>query len=420
MKTFCSWIPNVIGRLSFSISGLGSHPSRVVFGSNLRDGGRYFAGYQRRDLSDTTIPLLGRVGAVKRFIDKHFFGKTGDFYFVCLMKKSENSEYIKGKVFVFDRSDWLAIMEPFKNKMIKVKSMDRSDTILSKQFERIIGSTESFFSSNFRLDRNGIIKISLNSSVEPMYFEDQNFDSEHACAAQVFFFLRDIFHTHKFHSPDTDTILDVYPENGDWMKSIEYALARKAIALRRQDTQLSLRRSIGIVSYLRSFQKICPDVTSTQTIPFSTDEFVDSLNASFQVKDLLEQHSWSSYFIRLKEEFLKWFSLSVALLIFFVDPAKLRNNSIFSDSLFQYIPDLSRFEFLTIIIILSSGVILTFKLLIDNVNGFRDDIAANLITSTLPISKNAAVGFLFLSAIGVAIFAFYLMKYIFFRLLSGT
>lgn len=251
---YYAWIPNTIGRLSFSFAGITDYPTRVICEHNFRSGGRYFAGYQRRDLSDTNL-LLERVPLFfKLWVDKQIHRKDGDFQFCILMKKSASADYVKGRIHIFRRTPWKQIESAFKEKL----------KLVPNQFEETT-NLEAFFGQDIFLKSSAAIKFKLKRNGE-LICEVEKIDAdlkgstnasqsglEHIIASQTYFFIRDLFHKHRFHAPSSDTVLDVYSNSTDWKKNVCHALARKAIALRRQQTLTSLAKAAGVTTYLKSF-----------------------------------------------------------------------------------------------------------------------------------------------------------------------
>ena len=123
------------------------------------------------------------------------------------------------------------------------------------RLDRILGahiSPHSLASVLYSIQRNGIVTIEVDT-LPPADVISEFSDFEQTIASQCYFFLRDLLHKHKFHSPTTDKILDVY-RSSDWPALVNYALARKAIRLRRDGRRNSLYRALGVLSYLQSFR----------------------------------------------------------------------------------------------------------------------------------------------------------------------
>ncbi len=417
MTSYYGWIPNVIGRLSFSFSGLSSFPSRVVFSSNLRNSGRFFAGFQRRDLSDTSIPVISRSKTAKRFIDRHFYGKTGDFYFLCLMKAREDSSAIQGKVFVYERSEWKNFRCEIRKRISEVERLDDNSTCLENYFDgTIVG--DIFISSKFLMQRDGSINIDIIKAPDHSEFNEQPGNINHASAAQIYFFIRDLFHTHKFHSPDTDTILDVYKNDKNWKADVNYALARKAIALRRQETPSSLRRCIGIVSYLESFRTNM--ITSKERIEhkFSTKTFLDSATAAIYNSETREAKSLWNRLETFKEEFIKYTSVILAFAAIFISSDTIDKSEFLKNSTLVKLIR-TNMLLLTFMILAILVTYYALKIFIDKRNYERDDFVASIARLSLPFKNKYYSFIIFITGMVSVTLSICLTAFIFGRILSG-
>ena len=118
-------MPTVSGRLSFSIVGLNNSHSRVVPFGSLHNGGRFYAAYQKRHISDTTIPFLSEIPRVREFADRILFKRTGSFHFVVFMKITDDQNEIRGMAGFVNSETWKSgLGEKFKSAAEKIQSLN--------------------------------------------------------------------------------------------------------------------------------------------------------------------------------------------------------------------------------------------------------------------------------------------------------
>ena len=217
MTTYRGWIPNVAGRLSFSMAGFSTHPSRVIFAGDLEDAGSHFIGFQRRNLSDTSIPFISEWIWLRRLVDRWLLNKSGDFVFLCLMHHRREADALAGKVFCFARSVWSAARPHVRSEM---DTLTRDITPDLKLAERLEPKIEKHFiaSGRFSVARGGAFELDLEKLPDTKMAVGFS-DLEQAFASQFHFFIRDLLHNHRFHAPTTDKILNVY-KNEDWKAQV--------------------------------------------------------------------------------------------------------------------------------------------------------------------------------------------------------
>lgn len=273
---YYGWVPNVAGRLSFSIAGLSNYLNKIVFGGDLEDAGTHFIGFQKRNLSDTSIPFTSERAITRRFVDKHILKKNGDFVFLCLMKHAKSRDALVGKVYLYLDQVWDSV----ERDVIQVISLIENQPDPDLRLNKAIGSSarsKALCSALFTIECNGV--LTLNPQTLPENFSPERFSNlEQTICSQIYFFIRDLLHTHKFHSPTTDRILDIYKDKSSWQNSVNYALARKAIQLRRSNDPMDLQKSLGIVSYLESFRLNVMSSADSEKLKFSLIEFKTSIN----------------------------------------------------------------------------------------------------------------------------------------------
>jgi hypothetical protein len=82
-----------------------------------------------------------------------------------------------------------------------------------------------------------------------------NVDLSDIIAAQFYYFVRDITHTHQHHHRETDTILSVQKSANDvdWRKNVLFSLYNHIIARKRAIDLIESVDSLGILAYARAF-----------------------------------------------------------------------------------------------------------------------------------------------------------------------
>ncbi len=309
MSSYDGWIPNVLGRLSYSIAGQSGSPSRIVFEGDLEDAGINFICYQKRNLSDTSVPFLSEWPWPRLLVDRYVYGKDGRFYFACYLTYDKVADELHGRAYCFVRSEWER-----PKAALRVAMTTLHDAHLGTPFDFINSvdarvSHHAHAACSLRIRRNGHITLEMLRTPQDnqlLMFRD----AEQAFASQLYFFVRDLLHTHKFHSRTTDRILDVYRDAG-WQHRVNYALARKSIRLRRNAKALALHRSLGILSYLKSFRSSVMTESERSALPFSIDEFVSSVN-HYQPLAKIEE---DRYFLNRAQTLINRFLAICAVLI---------------------------------------------------------------------------------------------------------
>ncbi|EAP78236.1 hypothetical protein ISM_08065 [Roseovarius nubinhibens ISM] len=165
------------------------------------------------------------------------------------------------------------------------------------------------------------VKIFRNGETRVIFENDDKLsvEAEHRGASQVFFFLRDVTHSHKHHSPSSDTILDVTPLSEGpqaWKRETLYSLYRWVIHRKRDQSLAELVNCKGVLSYAKAFEEIHCDqrsatlrsyVSTKRALPkrrpfaklptYNHQTTMDSVNASIEAqRDRLLRPSFSSTF----------------------------------------------------------------------------------------------------------------------------
>lgn len=260
-----SWIPTVGGRLSFSVIGETSHPTRAI-GLNRSDGkSRHILVHQRRNLSDSLLgPLLA----------KWLFNLDTDFWFLvsaqCSDKSNNSCSNLTGYIAVFLNTDqqW----RNFENSgytALRKQLPDIDSDALERQYNEHYSSLyekvkdHSFFIINFSLDRNGIVVLTSTKDEMKAHDSDSIVSSsdEYNVARQCFYFLKDVCHTHQHHHPKTDTLIDLQEKDssGLWRENISRMLYRRILDHKRHKTLESFDSALGVLVYTKSFISLTKD-----------------------------------------------------------------------------------------------------------------------------------------------------------------
>ncbi|WP_152553000.1 hypothetical protein [Nitratireductor basaltis] len=216
---------------------------------------------------------------------------------------------MRGSIAVFDRAHRKVVKKWLREKM-ETFDADAPWPALREHFS-LVFQRYSILTLNFTLKRTGEVSIGVENVKNEFYATKNGEDIDHILASQGYFFLRDLFHTHKFHSPTTDTIIDVYRDREDWKREVNYALARKVIALRRQNTVRSIRKAIGVLSYLEAFRKHLLDEQQRKDVYFAIPTTRKSLEAALPIVEIKEENS-----VRKKLESFAGYSQKVLALLF--------------------------------------------------------------------------------------------------------
>jgi hypothetical protein len=271
--TFKGWIPTVTGRLSFSSIGHTNHPTRAVRANVSDSEHRAIICFQRRNQLDVITPLR------QENLSTWLFRQRGDFVFLCISETKESDyeklETLEGSIYIIDDK------EIWRNNRDKIKNLINDLTVyeienkyhiqkLKEYCPSIIGNANriaqeiSGFFVNFRLERTGEISITYDPKSTfrknaPKLRTDIPIEySSHIVISQLFYFIRDIAHAHQHHHPQTDTIVDIYLDDGkeSWKRETTYSLFRKIIQYKRQKNEKVMFEALGVLSYAQAFLSI--------------------------------------------------------------------------------------------------------------------------------------------------------------------
>lgn len=409
-------MPNTIGRISFSFAGTSNYPTPFISETNIREGGRFFICFQRRDLSDTSLPIPSKMVWLKRWIDRHYFQKTGDFQFIVLFKRSEDQTYVRGKVFIYIRDNWNVIQTDFKKKMQCIKKINDQNITLPSFFgDKIFSSSSAVV--DFKLSRDGTYTTSIDH-IDTQFIDTtgQNKSTlEHIVCAQGYFFIRDIFHKHRFHAPSTDTILDLYTEAKNWKKSVNYALARKAIALRRQGSLESIEKASGIITYLKSFRENIMSEKEKNSEPrFQLNAFMESLKSGKSMAEIKEKQSIKAHIVA----YMDWILAFVGIIFTYTQLVHKK----FIDTSESFLPVNSLVEAFrsnaAITLIMTVCIIFVLKFILIYKPNEKEDFSANIARLSLANDRHVFPAVIFSLGFIATISAIALTGYIFYIVLS--
>jgi hypothetical protein len=292
------WIPAVTGRLSFS--HFGDCNPRGSHGVSRTDGNtRYLLVQQKRKIWDVMLP------AWRAF--ERALGLKGSVHFICIAETvdvgTDKQGALQGRGFIIsDRKRWrkkakaqffeaISFLDDFEAFPVSGTIRD----YFSKRAEILenVCGVNCGFQCRFSLRRSGVLDLTVDENDvraedAPQFPTDHR---QHAVAAQVYSFLRDIGHRHQHHSNTSDTIIDLHSiEGGDdveWRLKTLYGIYRRVISFKRQSDIAVQIQSVGLIAYAKAFKRIWledrPDAEELKEIPIYYD---DAMTESIQASEL--------------------------------------------------------------------------------------------------------------------------------------
>jgi hypothetical protein len=286
---YIGWIPNVSGRLSFSEFGNTDNPTPCIRCSNNVDSRRAIIAYQKRHLSDTTVPIISCVKPLKKIFDYTVLAKEGVFWFCVTLSHTHSSteDFLSGNVYIFYRDQWREFAESdVRASMEKLdESQDSVDALaVIQRLDESIKDKCSIL-TNFKIQRNGEIIVTFDEKAQGrQYISIKSDDIDDDIFSQVYYFLKDCLHKHHHHSRETDSILQLYQHDGkiDWKMETLYTLYRKIISRRRSGNIVDLNESLGVLAYASSFEKIFSVNSEApgERPKYNRPEIQDSINSA--------------------------------------------------------------------------------------------------------------------------------------------
>ena len=271
---YIGWIPTVSGWLSFSHAGSVAVSHYVLeasaFNNTLQDkiGIKALVVHQQRNLSDrpfSTFPLISQIGNGRRGL--------WDF-FACLRELDKNGKQVLcGRVWILSS----AANDTAEQRKI-AKKIASTQTLCEQEYISLETELDAacrgrlWYCISVEVFRDGTCRL---SSVRRSDVENINdatskglrVASSRLCAFEVHSFIKDVFHRHKYHAPDDDTIapmVEISDEGKasdttslqEWAKRTTHYLHSSVISFSRNSLKIEmLQDAKGILCYLDSFQK---------------------------------------------------------------------------------------------------------------------------------------------------------------------
>jgi hypothetical protein len=267
---YLGWIPSVSGWLSFSHSGSVTTSHYVLkasaFNNTLPDkvGVQVLVIHQKRNLSDrpfSTFPLLAKLGSGKRgFWD----------FFACLKIGEEDGlQTLSGRVWVFSSAQHNEEISKIANEIGNLKSLSEIEfSRLTQRLDKAASEGKClWYCVPVLIYRNGLCGIGEVARSDTSEESTLRVATSRLCAFEVHSFVKDVFHKHKYHAPDDDTIapmIEITSANSsdtnaarvEWAKKTTHYLHSTVVNFSRNTRQIeALQDAKGILSYLDSFQK---------------------------------------------------------------------------------------------------------------------------------------------------------------------
>lgn len=239
---YFGWVPTVTGNLSFSIIGTGRNPKKLLKNYQTDSDKKFTIAALVRNTSDRVGFKSGRI---KKYV----------FIYFAISFLSEKHFYNHGMVFIIPWQEYWRyryLTEPLRGN-------NTTNNCIRKNFETTFRALQTKHAKRHvvcvrtTLDRKG--QLTIDSSENG--FQE---DAEGTVANQVYYFIRDIAHTHQHHEPSSDTILKAYPDenlrnhgNSNWKRETLYALHKFIIQQKRGRRYESLVRCQGVLAYAKAF-----------------------------------------------------------------------------------------------------------------------------------------------------------------------
>ena len=348
------WIPTVGQRLSYSFIGEAHHPKPTI-SRNIDDRySRYIISCQHRpDLLDSAIPLF------KRDLARLFFGLVSDFWFICVAR-CDNADVhapLKGTLYlVEDTKTWNRDIRPIIEAVIKKLDMftpdnKDSEVILDDYVKDNIAEkleslkNHSLYSVEFSLERDGVVTISPSSYAlidnpkdDDEFYRNQilsNSSEQDKVCAQLFYFLKDISHTHQHHHPTTDALVGLYPKsssesNLSWINKTLKTLYSKVLDHKRDRREKVYASVLGLLAYVDAFIAISKKNLDDKEHSKLARRDNDTLRASIHASQLQNQAD-AIRRAKLSDSMQYWFFNTIGILIAIAGLGSLMRDQIHID-----------------------------------------------------------------------------------------
>lgn len=319
------WIPTVAGKLSYRVIGDTKHPEPCIRANSIVGDHRYILCYQKRDLSDA---VHSKLTLLRSF--------SGDFRFVFIGRVKLDLNAINlplyGHIYLFkDLRRWRSFTEGEVRQCQQFiyhyqHNLDEQAAIENRVVESIHTlkrrlDERADIAASVVLKRTGELLISrvvprqrefMEASIDLHVYA--NLSLPDIVAAQFYYFLRDISHTHQHHNKNTDTILSIHKSDNDidWRKNVLFSLYNHIIARKRTSKLTDSVQALGILAYAHAFYAICRERlaerhvwnTVKHTFPTFLDEpLTDSIKATLEQQKITAQEAaeiragkWNKFF----------------------------------------------------------------------------------------------------------------------------
>ena len=349
------WVPAVGQRLSYSFIGESHYPKPTI-SRNIEDRhSRHIISCQHRpDLLDSAIPFF------KRELARLFFGLVSDFWFICVAK-CDNADVhapLKGMLYlVEDTKTWNRDIRPIIDEAFA--SLDKfhalnhqgSNTTLDDYVNDNIAEkleslkTYSLYSAGFSLERDGVVTISpssyaliKNSKPDTEFYRNciiSNVSNQYKVCAQLFYFLKDISHTHHHHHPKTDTLVGLYPKSpGEsdlvWINKTLKILYSQISEYERNRDEEAYASILGLLAYIDAFIAISEKNLGVEEHSKLARRDNDTLRASIHASQLDDQAD-ANRREKLFDSMQYWFFSIIGLLIAIAGLGSLMEDQIHID-----------------------------------------------------------------------------------------
>ncbi|MGZ8181331.1 MAG: hypothetical protein ACXWT1_05190 [Methylobacter sp.] len=303
MSKYVGWIPTLIGNLSYTLAGRSNYPysPNVCIFENA--GTFHYIISQKRVCHDSQMGLSSLIPSKKiakqleafilekkgiysvweavligscqyhcedtpcleaERVGKNFQNLQGSIIFIPRIPKIQKTKkivkVINNYITQINRELWSAGSSFSSEEAFKAKEA------LSEILNEVSLPIEDNFSllrCQFSLQRNGICflkklerferDIDSTGAYNAEEIDELQYLTKSQAYNQIFYFIKDIFHTHKFHSADYDTLTQAYEfndnDNINWAKETLKDFYRTAIRIEPEE-------SLGIIYYSRAFKDI--------------------------------------------------------------------------------------------------------------------------------------------------------------------
>ena len=307
--TYCGWVPNLDGSISFSSFGRGMSAAGVrtrnVGGFNHR----FVISYQRRNLRDALFPPV-------EFLER-FFNTTGSFFMICVAEtegssgKTDNT--LAGILCMVRETDWRErVRSVIEDAMAKLGEsqrpfphLDDADHVkeeFGSDFKSVVRLLRQWadFSCEFTLPKTGIATLTAPNAwrwQNPTPNTQEKSEERYIVCSQLFYFLKDLGHRHQHHSPRTDTICDLYPkgDGAHWKFATFRRIYLKITDYEWRKSEEVYFSTLGILSYLRSFYDITKkdlktyDLVDKSIVPLANIELSTKASQKTMNKSLQQE-----------------------------------------------------------------------------------------------------------------------------------